>query len=815
MKTRKGGKDASENISNYNHYWKTPTTSYDPRIDYPGRKNKTFGKKPTPRQSFKQLNTYTFQSEAFSCANLLEEKRSYSFTEPDPSLCSYGILSVKHEYPPHFKGTVFVSPLIRTWQTAILQYGSYGPLTIIISPYIKSKHNTIDVVNRPLPFQSQIEKMKLFMEVIQGIESCKYISHTYTLIRGEQQYTLRPQSIMLSTNTMEKVVSTSTPLSESVFVPLVKEIPEPSYEKYYEDGFYYFDQWVRKYPERDFFVVSHDDFMKQMIRQLVAADLVTPIFNESAWKIILTPHTKGAYNYKMDILPGIPKPSKSVLASMDRKKELLCHGVKNVPNHAIVHIGEPREPREPREPIEPRERSESSELIESREPSESIESREPSEPSEPRESSEPRERSESRESSERNLLRHSIEERDRSMSRVSDVSRESSVSSERESEFEPTEEERQMIASILTEAPSSRNSIYSLSEVSDTGTFVTANRSYYELNNFFKNETNKKNIQAFIDSKEPFKTKAMNYIKKNSTLSQNPYFAFIFIYRPYLDHIILSLTDTVNQVVTSLILSWCFKSSLSPLALSILLTQIRDLIDTDESFYELLLSNFIVHANRYYYYKYAPNGYLFTLLDLVSFQFGSKPFTKETIKPTYRFIIDLVERGARFSKNIYRTDDKRPDGTYLKCPVVADEKETMKVEIAPIKNSIDRKKESIRMKMIDLKSKQKDPNFEKKKKELIIDMREVMSMTLDNTRREQQSNIYLYLQDNLVGEDEFEGKDIALSEGTSILNNYLMQQGGSRGTSSKKTLLHRFSVKGGQCRALRYKGRKRSRVNRQ
>ena len=140
------------------------------------------------------------------------------------------------------------------------------------------------------------------------------------------------------------------------------------------------------------------------------------------------------------------------------------------------------------------------------------------------------------------------------------------------------------------------------------------------------------------------------------TLFQNPYFAFIFIYRPYLDHIIASLTDTVTQVVASGILSWCFSLRfLSPKALSVLLTQIRDLIDTDESFYELLLSNFMVNANRYYYYKYAPNGYLFTLLDLVSFQFGSVPLTAENITPTYRFIIDLVERGARFSKQIYRT----------------------------------------------------------------------------------------------------------------------------------------------------------------
>ncbi len=780
MKTRKGGKDASENISNYQYYWKTPTTSYDPRIDYPGRKNKTFGKKPTPRQSFKQLNTYTFQSEAFSCANLL-----YSFTEPDPSLCSYGILSVKHEYPRHFKGTVFVSSLIRTWQTAILQYGSYGPLTIIISPYIKSKHGTIDVVNRPLPFQSQIEKMKLFMEVIQGIESCKSISHTYTLVRGDQRYTLRPQFRMLSTNTMDAVVSTSTPLSESVFIPLVKEIPDPSYEKYYEDGFYYFDQWVRKYPERDIFVVSHDDFMKQMIRQLVAPDLVTPIFNESAWKIILTPNTSGAFNYKMDILPGIPKPSKSVLARMDRKQEPLCHGVKNVPNHAIEHVSEPMESSISSVHSEPMESSISSVH------------------SEPRESSVSSSRSNSMDSTS-HLSRVSL---------GSDWSERESEPIERQSITEPTEEERQSITALLTEAPSSRESMYSTSTTdSDTGTLVTANRSYYELNSFLKNDTNKKNIQAFLASREPFKTKVMKYIKDNPTLFQNPYFAFLFIYRPYLDHIITSLTDTVNQVLVSVMLSWCFKTSLSPQSLSILLTQMRDLIDTDVDFYELLLSNFIVNANRYYYYKYAPNGYLFTLLDLVSFQFGSKPLTMDTVKPTYRFIIDLVERGARFSKRIYRTDNKRPDRTYLKCPVIEDEMETMKVEIAPIKNTVDRKKESVRRKMMELKSNIQDPDFEKKKKSLVLEMREAMTMTPENTPEEKKSNIYLYLQEHLVGEDEFEGKDVAFREGTTILNAYLMK-GGSRGTSSKKTLLRRFSVKGGQYRVLRYKGRKRSRAN--
>ena len=862
MKTRKGGKDASENISNYNYYWKTPTTTYDPRMDYPGRKNKTFGKKPALRQSFKQLNTYTFQSEAFSCANLLEEKRSYSFTEPDPSLCSYGILSVKHEVPPHFTGKVFVSSLIRTWQTAILQYGSYGPLTLIISPYIKSKHGT------PLPFQSQIEKMKLFMEVIQGIESCRSISHTYTLVRGDQQYTLRPQFRILSSSAMN-VVSTSSPLSESVFIPLVKEIPAPSYEKYYEDGFYYFDQWVRNYPDRNIFVVSHDDFMKQMIRQLVAADLVTPIFNESAWKIILTPHTRGAYNYKMDILPGLPKPSKSALASMDRKKELLCHGVKNVPNHAIVHVGEPRES------MDASVRSPSVSSASSARPSVSSVRNEPSEssvrsvssassarPSVSSVRNEPSESSDRSVSSVRSVWSVESNPRERSNTMDSSTSHLSRVSlgsdwSERESAFEPdarepepaaetrepepaaetrepepaarepepaarepaarepTEEERQSIAAILTEVPSSRESFYSISTSSkDTGTLVTAHRSYYEVSVFFKDDKNKKNLKAFFDSKEPFKTKVVNYIKQNPILFQNPYFAFIFIYRPYLDHIIASLTDTVTQVVASVILTWCFGLRfLSPEAVSVLLTQIRDLIDTDESFYELLLSNFMVNANRYYYYKYAPNGYLFTLLDLVSFQFGSFPLTPENIEPTYRFIIDLVERGARFSKQIYRTDNKIPDRKYMKCPVIEDETETMKVELAPIKNTVDRAKESVRRKMMKLKSKTQDPDFERKKSDLKKEMREVLAMTVENTREEQKTNVYLYIKENVISEDDFEGKDVVLKEGTSILSAYL-SKGGSRGTSSKKTLLRRFSVKGARYRGLRYKGKKRTRANR-
>lgn len=117
MKTRKGGKTASENLRNYNRFWRNYTSRYNPQVNYPGARKSLFGKTPMMRQAITEPNTYWFQRHGFSCANLLKEKKSYQqYTDPDPSLCTYGIVSLLRNQPKpaQFKGKVFVSSLIRT-----------------------------------------------------------------------------------------------------------------------------------------------------------------------------------------------------------------------------------------------------------------------------------------------------------------------------------------------------------------------------------------------------------------------------------------------------------------------------------------------------------------------------------------------------------------------------------------------------------------------------------------------------------------------------------------------------------------------------
>jgi hypothetical protein len=163
------------------------------------------------------MNTYTFIRHGYSCANLFKSQKSYQqITDPDPSLTTYGILTHLKTIPPkpeNFNGKVFVSSLIRTWQTAILEYGSYSePLTIIISPYIKEKHyqskvdvfnvlSSLDVSNIPLPLDQQIQKMKKFMSMLNSIHHEKVKSIlTKDIFRKIYIGKIKPQIIEISIN---------------------------------------------------------------------------------------------------------------------------------------------------------------------------------------------------------------------------------------------------------------------------------------------------------------------------------------------------------------------------------------------------------------------------------------------------------------------------------------------------------------------------------------------------------------------------------------------------------------------------------------
>ena len=176
--------------------WRSNGEKYNICVNYPGFVKTNFlSKKPSEKQVCETTlkypigKTIIFQRHAFSCANLLMEKGLITkalMDEKDPSLCLYGIQSVlsldrtsttvKDKGTPVFEGTVFVSSLIRTWQTAILEFApldflpdSNGTktLSIIISPYIIEGGWSIS--NTPVSKHVQIYKMTQFMILLKNI----------------------------------------------------------------------------------------------------------------------------------------------------------------------------------------------------------------------------------------------------------------------------------------------------------------------------------------------------------------------------------------------------------------------------------------------------------------------------------------------------------------------------------------------------------------------------------------------------------------------------------------------------------------------
>jgi len=118
----------------------------------------------------------------FSCANLKKSKKDSKgqVREQDPSLTLYGILSSEHLRLPdssRFPTTVYVSTLVRTWQTAILLYtkqfndqnDSQRKLNLKIVPYIQEESSlsflpfSVSVDNVPYSFDKQREVMLSFM----------------------------------------------------------------------------------------------------------------------------------------------------------------------------------------------------------------------------------------------------------------------------------------------------------------------------------------------------------------------------------------------------------------------------------------------------------------------------------------------------------------------------------------------------------------------------------------------------------------------------------------------------------------------------
>jgi len=122
--------------------------------------------------------TYTFHRHGFSCNNLNKEFGAmYQLNDiDDPSLSLYGIFDILlnenscRMYTQEYNGYIFVSSLIRTWQTATLLHFSEPNENrfIVVSPYIKEEHGMAKG-NMPLIFEDQLRRMKFFFSLLNAI----------------------------------------------------------------------------------------------------------------------------------------------------------------------------------------------------------------------------------------------------------------------------------------------------------------------------------------------------------------------------------------------------------------------------------------------------------------------------------------------------------------------------------------------------------------------------------------------------------------------------------------------------------------------
>jgi broad specificity phosphatase PhoE len=807
-KTRKGGKTAKENFNNYVNYWegvmrkgRPMYPEYDAQMNYPGYFKKLKGEFPSMNNAATTLNTYTFSRHGYSCANLLKSQKSYQqFTDPDPSLTTYGILSILKTISPkpqHYTGKVFVSSLIRTWQTAILEYGSYPePLTIIISPYIKEKHyenkvdifnvlSSLDVSNIPLPLDQQIRKMKKFLEMLNSVQHEKvksiltkdiqfiYDKKTFTLNQPYEPYTFVNKTSKLILEL--PLQASGTIVNTEIFVPRIK-IKEPSYTEYFGgEGFVYFDHWVRQhYPDRHVFVVSHSGFMKSILKKYSDINVETDIFNQNVWKLSLTPITL-EYNYKVNISPGIVKPSKEILSLLSKDSEILCHRESGTSDHPVSLL--------PKDSYSMNEQYADPLMT-------NVTQTTPLLPllSEPSETP--------------------IQDIDQTPIAYHSKTEPYEAEESKESYPEPKIKETPEPAKIkVTELP----------PPSQKGKLL---RSYRILFEFITNKQNLSELIALVNSKEQFKKKCIDYIRSHDIFS-NHYLAFVLMYPPYLKRVIENLDSSVKQTAIYTYITYCFgASNVSVKKIRDFLIEFSKMIKTDEDLYNLMIDKIRIDSNTFYYHNFAPIYFFGTLLDLFYYEMYVYRLTDDTKEFTFKVIHDLLSKGARFSKPI---PSSNMNDLVDSIELLSDEEIVEKMELLQIPLDMKYKddlKAYFSRQLINQLS-QKKKTFEKIQPYFTYADMITKEGAIDDSKL-----LNRYKCPILSPDVEFTVEPtMVVDPSDGNLENYFKKHilsplqkqqliGGSRGTSWKRSSLRRFSVKGGRYRALQYKGKRRSRVNR-
>ena len=326
--------------------------------------------------------TYTFHRHGFSCNNLNKQfgkSNQMLYDMEDPSLTIYGILDIlvncNDDYKKEYNGFIFVSSLVRTWQTAILLHFSSENVNecIVISPYLKEEHGQMyDKGNMPLVFKDQIIRMKLFFSLLDMILKLTHDATiknkitsilkkritivdpirniTYILTKQdeivinseEEQYiqsilpSVRPtyvnQKNILKTNLLLSKKSYEPPITDrpKSYTPIKKIGETQLYTNpvqdisllttYYNgDSLTLFNDWLNSTTVNldRVFAVCHSHTMQSILKQNTTNFSKLSTFDTNVWSFTYFPK-----EYKFEVNMGLQKPPKT---NMNFNKEELCN----------------------------------------------------------------------------------------------------------------------------------------------------------------------------------------------------------------------------------------------------------------------------------------------------------------------------------------------------------------------------------------------------------------------------------------------------------------------------------------------------------
>jgi hypothetical protein len=146
------------------------------------------------------MSTIYLTRHAYSCANYSKDLNKYirSHRKRDPSITMWGVygsLLISQKEPfnnVRSELNVYVSCLIRTWQTAVILYNKCTKLNLVVSPFSKEENNIngLNEDNKPNKVEIQCVYFLYFLNIIKQYIQCKQIT-IYIAGQGTIQFNLQ------------------------------------------------------------------------------------------------------------------------------------------------------------------------------------------------------------------------------------------------------------------------------------------------------------------------------------------------------------------------------------------------------------------------------------------------------------------------------------------------------------------------------------------------------------------------------------------------------------------------------------------------